>query len=115
LEIKKTSKKKNKIYPAAVSANGNYILHLFIAGQTVTAANALKNLRSICKEKLGCNYHIRVFDLLKDPKLGRKHQIVATPALMRKQPLPVMQVIGDLSNTNSVLIGLGLKTISDQL
>lgn len=106
---KKTPKKKNKTFPAAVSVKGNYILHLYIAGQTEKAANALKNLRSICKEKLGCNYHIRVFDLLKDPKLGRRNQIVATPTLMRKLPLPAMQIIGDLSNTDSVLIGLGLK------
>jgi circadian clock protein KaiB len=110
LTTKKTPKKKNKIYPAAQSSNGNYILHLFIAGQSIKAANALKNLRSICKEKLGCKYKIRVYDLLKFPKLGRLHQIVATPALMRKLPLPVKQIIGDLSNTDSVLIGLGLKS-----
>jgi circadian clock protein KaiB len=110
LTTKKTPKKKNKIYPAAQSSNGNYILYLFIAGQSIKAVKALKNLRTICKEKLGSKYQIRVFDLLKVPKLGRLHQIVATPALMRKMPLPVKQVIGDLSNTDSVLVGLGLKS-----
>jgi circadian clock protein KaiB len=68
----------------------------------------LRNLKLICEEKLKNNYRIKVIDLVKNPRLGRDHQILAIPTLMRKLPLPVRMIIGDLSDTKRVLVGLGL-------
>lgn len=102
--IKKTGK------PTLIKKRGiKYNLQLFIAGQTPRAILALKNLKLICEERLKGNYHINIIDLQKSPQLGRVHQIFAIPTLMLKQPLCVKMVIGDLSNTESVLAGLGLK------
>jgi circadian clock protein KaiB len=92
-----------------ISARDKYILRLYIAGQTTRAAIALSNLKLICEEQLKNKYHIEVIDLLKNPKLGRDDQILAIPTLMRKLPLPVRMIIGDLSNTERVLVGLDLK------
>ncbi len=85
-----------------------YNLRLYIAGLTPIAVAALSNLKSICEEKLKGKYHIVVIDLLKNPKLGRDDQILAIPTLMRKLPLPIRLIIGDLSDTQSVLAGLDL-------
>lgn len=101
----KTGKSKQKL---SVSAGSKYILHLYIAGQTRIAVTALNNLKLICKEQLKGKYNIKVIDLLKNPQLGRVDQILAIPTLMRKLPLPVKWIIGDLSNTKKVLMGLEL-------
>lgn len=85
------------------------ILRLYIAGQTQRAATALNNLKTICEEKLKGKYHIEVFDLLINPQLGRDDQILAIPTLRRKLPLPERTIIGDLSNTERVLVGLDIK------
>jgi circadian clock protein KaiB len=85
-----------------------WVLRLYIAGETTKAVTALNNLRSICEELLKGNYHIEVIDLLKNPRLARDNQILAVPTLVRKLPLPVRKIIGDLSNTERVLVGLDL-------
>ena len=102
----KTDKTKNKL---SVRANDKYILRLYIAGQTTNAVTALNNLKTICEEQLKGKYHIEVIDLLKNPQLGRHDQILAIPTLMRKLPKPVRMIIGNLSNTERVLVGLDLK------
>ncbi len=94
--------------PSRTTRN-NYILRLYIAGQTAKAVTALKNLKSICEAQLKGKYLIEVIDLIKNPGLGREDQILAIPTLMRKLPLPEKLVIGDLSNTERVLTGLGLN------
>jgi circadian clock protein KaiB len=86
-----------------------YDLRLYIAGQTPRAVRALENLEQICREHLSGRYRIVVIDLLKTPKLARGDQIVAVPALVRKLPTPVRRIIGDLSNTERVLVGLDLR------
>lgn len=105
----KTGKLRQK--PSKI-ATDKYILRLYIAGQTPNAVTALNNLKSICEEQLKGKYHIEVIDLLKNPQLGRDDQILAIPTLMRKLPLPVRLIIGDLSNTERVLVGLDLKAHS---
>jgi circadian clock protein KaiB len=85
-----------------------WVLRLYVAGKTPKAVTALKNLRSICEEQLKGNYHIEVIDLLTNPRLARDNQILAVPTLVRKLPLPVRKIIGDLSNTERVLVGLDL-------
>ncbi len=85
-------------------------LRLYVAGQSAKAMTALANLKKICEENLeGDQYHIEIIDLLKQPQLARGDQIVAVPTLVRKLPEPVRKIIGDLSNTERVLVGLDLR------
>ncbi len=84
-------------------------LRLYVAGQTPRAVRAFENLERICEEHLAGTYTIEVVDLLKTPQLARGDQIVAVPTLVRKLPVPVRKIIGDLSNTERVLVGLDLR------
>ncbi len=88
-----------------------WILRLYVAGQTPKAITALKNLEKICEEQLSGKYSIEVIDLLKNPQLGAADQIFALPTLVRKLPVPVRKIIGDLSNTERVLVGLDLLPV----
>ena len=85
-----------------------WVLRLYVAGQTPKAITAFTNLKKICEEQLGGKYSIEVIDLLKNPQLANEYQIVALPTLIRKLPVPVRKIIGDLSNTEKVLMGLDL-------
>ena len=84
-------------------------LRLYVAGMTARSATAFANLQKICDEYLPGEYSIEVIDLLKNPKLASGDQIVAVPTLVRKLPEPVRKIIGDLSNTQRVLVGLDLR------
>lgn len=86
-----------------------WILRLYVAGQTVKCNTAFNNLKSICETQLKGRYSIEVIDLLKNPQLSREHQILAIPTLVRKLPVPVRKIIGDLSDTEKVLVGLDIK------
>jgi len=82
---------------------------LYVAGQTDRAVTAFANLKKICEEHMAGQYSIEIIDLLKHPQLARGDQIVAIPTLVRKLPEPVRKIIGDLSNTQRVLVGLDLR------
>ena len=84
-------------------------LRLYVAGQTPKSLAAFANLKKICEEHLAGRYKIQVIDLLENPKLAKGDQILAIPTLVRKLPEPVRKIIGDLSNTERVLIGLDLR------
>lgn len=86
-----------------------WILRLYVAGQTQRCTTAFRNLQKICDEQLKGFYKIEVIDLLQNPQLSREHQILAIPTLVRKLPVPVRKIIGDLSDTEKVLVGLDLK------
>jgi circadian clock protein KaiB len=86
-----------------------YDLRLYVAGQTPKAVRAFNNLRTICEEHLAGRYRIEVIDLLENPQLGRGDQILALPTLVRRLPEPIKKIIGDLSNTERVLVGLDLR------
>jgi circadian clock protein KaiB len=86
-----------------------FALRLYVAGQTPKAARAFDNLRKICEEHLAGRYSIEVIDLIENPALGRGDQILALPTLVRKLPTPIKKIIGDLSNTERVLVGLDLR------
>jgi circadian clock protein KaiB len=86
-------------------------LRLYIAGQTQKSVAAFANLRRICEEHLKGKYRIEVIDLLKNPQLAEGDQIVAIPTLVRKLPEPIKKIIGDLSNTERVLVGLDVRSI----
>lgn len=85
-----------------------YLLRLYVAGVTPNCTTAFINLKKICEEHLAGKYEIEVIDLLENPKLARGDQILAIPTLVLKLPEPVRRIIGDLSNTERVLIGLDL-------
>ena len=84
-------------------------LRLYVAGQTPKSIAAFANLKKICEEHLKGKYHIEVVDLLKNPQLAAGDQILAIPTLVRKLPPPIKKIIGDLSNTLRVLVGLDVR------
>jgi circadian clock protein KaiB len=86
-------------------------LRLYVAGQTPKSIAAFSNLKKICDEHLAGKYSIEVIDLLENPKLARGDQIIALPTLVRKLPEPMRKIIGDLSNTERVLVGLDLRPV----
>ena len=83
-------------------------LRLYVAGQNPKSVTAYGNLKLICEDQLKGKYKIKVIDLHKKPGFAHDDQIIAVPTLVRKSPLPVKKLIGDLSNTERVLIGLDL-------
>ncbi len=85
-------------------------LRLYVAGQTSRSLQAFSNLQRICEEHLAGKYRIEVVDLIKNPQLAKGDQILALPTLVRKLPEPVRKIIGNLSDTERVLVGLDLRT-----
>ena len=81
-------------------------LRLYVAGQTPKSVMALANLKRICDEHMQGKYSVEVIDLMENPQLARRDQIVAIPTLVRELPSPLKRIIGDLSNTERVLVGL---------
>jgi circadian clock protein KaiB len=88
-------------------------LRLYVAGQTPKSVTAFSNLKKLCEEHLEGKYKIEVIDLLKNPQLAKGDQIFAIPTLVRKLPQPLKKVIGDLSNTERVLVGLDLRPLKE--
>ena len=86
-----------------------WTLRLYVAGQSPKSVAALDNLQRLCEERLKGRYRIEVIDLLKNPRLAKDDQILAIPTLVRKLPVPVRRIIGDLSDTERVLVGLDLR------
>ena len=98
--------------PARASEAGldeQWTLRLYVAGQTPKSIAAFDNLKRLCEERLKGHYSIEVIDLLKNPRLAKDDQILAIPTLVRRLPPPVRRIIGDLSNTERVLVGLDLR------
>lgn len=88
-----------------------YELRLYVAGQTPKSVTAFSNLKRYCEEHLKGRYKIEVIDLLKNPQLAEGDQILAIPTLVRKVPVPMRKIIGDLSNEERVLVGLDIRPI----
>lgn len=104
----KSARRSSK--PRKARANGDFFeLRLYIAGQTARSLAALANLQKICDEHLEGRYRIEVIDLLERPQLARGDQILALPTLVRKLPEPIRKLVGDLSDTESALVGLDLR------
>ena len=98
----------NTATPLALSTD-TFVLRLYVAGQTPKCVRAFENLKRICEEHLAGRYHIEMVDLLQNPQLARGDQIFAVPTLVRRLPEPIKKIIGDLSNTERVLVGLDLR------
>lgn len=99
----------NKSSVSKESGAKHWWLRLYVAGQTPRSLTAFQNLKRICDEHLKGEYDIEVIDLLKNPHLAKGDQIIAIPTLVRNLPEPVKKIIGDLSNSDRVLVGLDIK------
>jgi len=86
-----------------------YSLRLYITGQTPRSAASIRNLREVCDEFLEGRFELQIIDLYQQPELAKQAQVVAAPTLIKKLPLPLRRLVGDLSNKNEVLLGLDLK------
>ena len=95
--------------PEVVDSGETWDLRLYVAGQTPKSTVAIANLKKLCAEHLSDRYRIEVVDLLKSPQLAAGDQIVALPTLVVRLPQPIRKIIGDLSNTERVLVGLQLR------
>ena len=106
-----TSKTKTRARPRKTDPRKPAVwnLRLYVAGQTPKSLRAFANLKALCEGHLKGRYQIEVIDLVEHPQLARGDQIVAIPTLVRKLPFPVRKIIGDLSNTAGVLVGLDLR------
>ncbi|HEY8020287.1 MAG TPA: circadian clock KaiB family protein [Thermoanaerobaculia bacterium] len=93
----------------AAAGDDFWDLRLYVAGQTPRSVTALQNLKRLCEDHLAGRYRIEVVDLLKNPQLARGDQILAIPTLVRKLPAPMRKIIGDLSQTERVLVGLDMR------
>lgn len=94
---------------AAAEPDEQGTLRLYVAGQSPNSTAAFDNLKRLCEERLKGRCRIEVIDLLKNPRLAKDDQILAIPTVVRRLPLPVRRIIGDLSNTERVLVGLDLR------
>jgi circadian clock protein KaiB len=100
---------------AGPPATDNYVLRLYVSGATPRSKTALENIREICEAHLKGRYDLQVIDIYQQPELARSAEIIAAPTLIKQLPLPLRKVLGDLSETERVLVGLDLipKTGSD--
>jgi circadian clock protein KaiB len=94
---------------AAARSGAHYVLRLYITGTTAHSARALTNIRRICDEHLAGRYDLEIVDLSRTPALVQNEQIIAAPTLIKTLPLPLRRFIGDMSQTNRILVGLDLR------
>jgi circadian clock protein KaiB len=102
---KKTSRKTKK----ETAARKVYSLRLYVTGQTPRSAASIRNLRNVCDEYLEGRFELQVIDLYQHPELAKEAQVVAAPTLVKRLPLPLRRLVGDLSDKREVLLGLDLK------
>ena len=98
-----------KLTPLRKPIGEKYVLRLYIAGTTPRSARAVANIREICEAKLENRYELEVIDLYQQPILAKGEQIIAAPTLIKKLPAPLRKFIGDMSDTERILVGLDLK------
>jgi len=92
----------------------NYDLRLYVAGHSPKSVQAIENLRRVCDEYLPGRYHLELIDLVEHPKLARGDEIIAVPTLVRRLPAPMRKIIGDLSDTEQVLVGLQVRAVGGE-
>jgi circadian clock protein KaiB len=93
------------------SGTESYVLRLYVTGTTPQSLKAIANIKRICDQHLEGRYDLEVIDLYERPGLASGEQIIAAPTLIRKLPLPLRRIIGDMSNTDKVLVGLDLRPL----
>jgi circadian clock protein KaiB len=98
---------------ASVLKRAKYILRLYVSGSSVRSMRAVYNLKKICEEHFPNDYDLEVIDIYKDPTAAREEQIIAAPTLVKQLPTPLRKLVGDLSNTQKVLVGLDIYKRQD--
>ena len=106
---KEKTSTKSFVKTAADPDAAMYILYLYVTGLTPKSTKAIANVHKLCETHLADNYELKVIDIYQQPQMAREEQIVAPPTLIKKQPLPVRRLIGDMSDTERFLAGIGLK------
>lgn len=104
--VRKKTSRKTKTQGAARKL---YSLRLYVTGQTPRSAASIRNLRNVCDEYLEGRFELQVIDLYQHPELAKEAQVVAAPTLIKRLPLPLRRLVGDLSDKREVLVGLDLK------
>lgn len=111
-----TSQKKETIDSTAAferalaeTSQAIYVLRLYVTGMTPASARAVANIKKICEERLQGRYELEVIDIYQQPELAKEGQIIAAPTLVKKLPLPLRRIIGDMSDTARVLVGMDLR------
>lgn len=97
---------------AAANPTSRYVLRLYVTGSTSHSNRAISNIRKICEEHLEGRYDLEVVDISQHPSLAEGEQIIAAPTLIKTLPLPLRRFIGDMSQTDRILIGLDLRTVA---
>ncbi len=108
-ETETTNSEKEFELAVQESEKEKYVLRLYITGLTPKSTRAIKNLRKICEENLQGRYELEVIDIYQHPEIAKNEQIIAAPTLVKKLPIPLRRVLGDLSDKERVLIGLDLQ------
>jgi circadian clock protein KaiB len=106
--VKRTAPKRARADGDAAPPR-RYVLRLYVTGMTARSARAIASIRALCEEHLKGRYRLQVVDLYLHPRLTRREQIIAAPTLIKKLPLPLRRLVGDLSDRKSVLFGLDLR------
>ena len=106
-QVRDSSQAFEKVLADAQTAT--YVLRLYVTGTTMQSMRAIENIKKICEEYLQGRFELEVIDLYQQPQLAQGEQIIAAPTLIKKLPLPLRRVIGDMSNAERVLVGLDLR------
>lgn len=111
LMIKEKTKTDNRQFEKALkmSKGEKYVLRLYVTGLTPRSTKAIANVKDICEKYLQGRYELEVIDIYQKPKLAQGEQIIAAPTLIKKLPLPLRRLIGDMSDTERFLVGIDLK------
>ena len=113
--IRKQTKTQTRLEKAAASPPApRYVLRLYIAGLTPRSTLAIQNIRRLCQEHLEGRYDLQVIDIYQQPVLAEGEQIIAAPTLIKQLPLPLRRFIGDMSNTERILVGMDLRTAGEK-
>jgi circadian clock protein KaiB len=94
---------------AAKTDQAKYVLRLYVTGMTLKSSQAIANVQKLCNKHLSGSYELEVIDIYQQPQLAKGEQIIATPTLIKKLPLPLRRLIGDMSDTERFLVGIDLK------
>jgi circadian clock protein KaiB len=94
---------------AALRDQAKYVLRLYVTGMTPKSTQAIVNVQKLCETHLAGRYELKVIDMYQQPKLAKGEQIIATPTLIKKLPLPLRKLIGDMSDKERILVGIDLK------
>ena len=116
MKTKPSSPDELAAFEAAANGNtgGHYLLRLYVTGTTSHSARAIVNIRKICEDHLEGRYDLEVVDISKHPMLAEGEQIIAAPTLIKKLPLPLRRFIGDMSQTQRILLGLDIRDAAEK-